>query len=117
MDKEGKGAKTQVSEHSPASLASGLSSLGKDDLDYVASVFECIKANLTPEERSTFGVELLDAVRNDTSEFSHVLGAWIVTSTIRTHPDYARQTKEFDNLVSSGELWDGVDREALHTAE
>lgn len=96
-----------------ASLVTGLPGLRKEELDTLGSVFECIRSNLSADERRDFGLELLDAARNDATQFSHVLGAWVVTSTIRTHPDYLAQTKEFDNLVSSGELWDGIDRQAL----
>lgn len=107
---------TYVGDLSFASLVTGLPGLRREQLDTLGSVFDCIRANLSTEERRDFGLELLDAARNDATQFSHVLGAWVVTSTIRTHPDYGWQTKEFNNLVSSGELWEGVDREQLRAS-
>lgn len=92
-------------------------SASEDIIRAVSQVLTSITENLSGEERHLFARELLDALSLGKAKDVHkVLSAWLVTVTIRKHPDFARQTKEFGNLVESGELHEGVDLTTLRSS-
>ena len=76
----------------------------------VAEALERITSLLNDEERALFGVELLDAARHPNAvELTRLINDWAMTAFIRTHPQFEPQTKEYLNLVQSGELFSGTD--------
>lgn len=77
-----------------------------------ADFLEQLSGSLNEEERSHFGVEVMDAVReNDMEQFVNVVDAWWFTVRVRNHPDYRVQLKEYWNLYTSGELFEGSNLE------
>lgn len=85
-----------------------------EDLESATDVLSSISSHLTEEEKADFGLQLLDAIRDENDEqVKSVLEGWSMSVLVRTHPDSARQRKEYDNLQRSGELWEGVDFDSL----
>ncbi len=83
-----------------------MAGLRPEIVDELGQSIDRIRETLDEDERRDFAVQLMDCVRapgNDEG-LDDVIAAWWVTSQIRRHPDYAWQKKEYDNLVSSGEL-------------
>lgn len=80
----------------------------------LSEVLDWLRARLDAEEREHLALELLDVTRKG-DDYEHVLGSWVLMVLTREHPDYAWQLKEFRNLETSGELFEGtsLSREAL----
>lgn len=78
--------------------------------DAATGTLRFIAANLTEGERADFGLELLDAVREEgQGRVGYVIESWLMSVAVRIHPDSAAQRKEWDNLYTSGELFVGAD--------
>lgn len=91
--------------------AAGLEPEGVNELSRTIDV---IREALDEHERTDFGVELMDCVRNGGGDhLEEVVHAWFFTAQIRSHPDYAWQKKEYENLQSSGELMASVEAAQL----
>ena len=86
----------------------------QEDLRRAAEVFTLVVSRLDDEERTHLGLELLDAARSgDDESLRGTLDSWFMSIVARQHPDFARQTKEYQNLRESGDLLKGVDFEGL----
>lgn len=88
--------------------------LAYQQVDAASAVLDWIRSRLDDEERQHLALELLDVTRRGNG-YERVIGSWALMVVTREHPDYARQIKEFRNLESSGELFEGtsIDREML----
>src|SRR5439155_19255851 len=81
------------------------------DVTRSARLLTRLVGRLTDEEQGRFWGELQAAARTgDEGEVEQVITTWLVSVAVREHPDFARQEKEFRNLVESGELYDGLDK-------
>lgn len=80
----------------------------------LSRILQTIVDGLTAEERDRFALEFANAIRsNDADAIHEILSSWLVTAAVRKHPDFERQTAEFQKLVRSGALYEGVDLASL----
>ena len=97
-----KRSRIQASEGSPRLAGDQLSSLSRF-LDELVS-------QLTDEERDHLALEISDVVRKkDAATLKEVLSDWLAVVAVRAHPDFKAQTKEYMNLLASGDIFRGVD--------
>ncbi len=90
-------------------LVAETAGLDNGQLEQFRRLFDFIHGGLDEYERSSFGLELLDAARKDAADLNQVVACWTLTVAARSHPDFAVQRKEYDNLKLSGDLFEGTE--------
>lgn len=82
----------------------------KEQLDQLSQVLAKLHRALNEEERDALGLELLDVTRAEADDdaYERALTPWVLTIIARQHPDFDVQVKEYNNLLSSGEIFGGV---------
>jgi hypothetical protein len=82
--------------------------LQRERAEDTSKFLDWIRDALNEEELHHLGVELLDATRGRI-DFDDVIVPWAFTAIARQHPEFRPQLKEYANLISSGELFTGVE--------
>ncbi len=77
--------------------------------DTAADLLGSLRAGLSESERNRFDLELLDVARHgERDELRRLLESWLITVTVRDHPAYEDQYKDFVTAMESGDLFAGT---------
>lgn len=86
--------------------------------ELAAATLDGLRRKLSEAERNRFDIEMWEAQRHGGGQqLRKVLANWLVTVTVREHPDYEDQYKEFVTLYESGELFADTSLAESHTSD